>query len=38
MITITLTKNWLKTLGSTDFEVIIETDEDNKDVFDASDE
>lgn len=29
-------KEWLKTLGTTDFDVVIETDEDNKDVFDAS--
>jgi hypothetical protein len=29
-------KEWLKTLGTTDFEVVIETDEDNKDIFDAS--
>lgn len=31
-------KDWLKTLGSTDFDVVIETDEDNKDVFDPTDE
>jgi hypothetical protein len=31
-------KDWLKTLGATDFEVIIETDEDSKDIFDASEE
>ena len=31
-------KNWLKTLGSEDFEVIIETDEDNKDIFDPTEE
>ena len=30
-------KNWLKTLGTTDFEVVIETDEENRDIFDASD-
>jgi hypothetical protein len=29
-------KEWLKTLGTTDFDVVIETDEDNKDIFDAS--
>lgn len=29
-------KDWLKTLGTTDFEVIIETDEDTRDVFDAT--
>ena len=31
-------KDWLKTLGTTDFDVVIETDEDNKDIFDASEE
>jgi len=31
-------KDWLKTLGSTDFDVVIETDEDNKDVFDPTEE
>jgi len=31
-------KDWLKTLGSTDFDVIIETDEENKDVFDPTEE
>lgn len=30
-------KEWLKTLGSADFEVIVESDEDNRDIFDASD-
>jgi len=30
-------KDWLKTLGSSDFDVVIETDEDNRDIFDASD-
>jgi recA bacterial DNA recombination protein len=29
-------KDWLKTLGSADFDVVIETDEDNRDIFDAS--
>lgn len=29
-------KSWLKTLGTTDFEVVIETDEDIKDVYDAT--
>jgi hypothetical protein len=29
-------KDWLKTLGSSDFDVVIETDEDNKDIFDAT--
>lgn len=29
-------KDWLKTLGSTDFDVVIETDEDNRDIFDAT--
>ena len=29
-------KSWLKTLGTTDFEVVIETDEENRDIFDAS--
>lgn len=29
-------KDWLKTLGASDFEVVIETDEDNRDIFDAS--
>lgn len=28
-------KNWLKTLGSTDFDVVIETDDEGKDIFDA---
>ena len=27
-------KEWLKALGSSDFDVVIETDEDNKDIFD----
>lgn len=31
-------KDWLKTLGTSDFDVVIETDEDNKDIFDASEE
>jgi len=31
-------KDWLKTLGSVDFDVVIETDEDNKDVFDPTEE
>ena len=31
-------KDWLKTLGSNDFDVVIETDEDNKDVFDPTEE
>ena len=31
-------KDWLKTLGTTDFDVVIETDEDNKDVFDPTEE
>jgi len=31
-------KGWLKTLGTTDFDVIIETDDDSKDIFDASEE
>jgi hypothetical protein len=31
-------KDWLKTLGTTDFEVIIETDDDSRDIFDASEE
>jgi len=31
-------KDWLKTLGSTDFDVVIETDEDNKNVFDPTEE
>ena len=31
-------KDWLKTLGSIDFEVVIETDEDNKDIFDPTEE
>ena len=29
-------KDWLKTLGSADFEVVIETDEDSRDIFDAT--
>lgn len=29
-------KDWLKTLGSTDFDVVIETDEDTRDIFDAT--
>lgn len=29
-------KDWLKALGSTDFEVVIESDEDNRDIFDAT--
>lgn len=29
-------KDWLKTLGASDFEVIIETDEDSRDIFDAT--
>lgn len=29
-------KDWLKTLGASDFDVIIETDEDNRDIFDAA--
>jgi hypothetical protein len=28
---------WLKTLGSADFEVVVESDEDNRDIFDATD-
>lgn len=31
-------KNWIKTLGTTDFDVVIETDEESKDIFDASEE
>lgn len=29
---------WLKVLGSTDFDVVEETEEDNRDIFDASEE
>jgi len=29
-------KDWLKTLGTSDFDVIIETDEDTRDIFDAT--
>lgn len=29
-------KDWLKTLGTVDFEVVIETDEDTRDIFDAT--
>ena len=31
-------KNWLKTLGSVDFDVVIETDDESKDIFDPSEE
>jgi hypothetical protein len=29
-------KDWLKTLGASDFDVVIETDEETRDIFDAS--
>ena len=29
-------KDWLKTLGTSDFDVVIETDDENRDIFDAT--